>query len=103
MKEDYEKNGKAKANFILRSQDKFKTAMLFLTPLNEDNGLIEDLKTSKIKTPPKDSIYIDIVQPSEIPDANMFFAMKNAGFTQIPVYVDKETQELGQLLNIFNK
>ena len=102
-KEDYERHGKLKSTFLLKSCNRMKTAMLYLSPLNEDEDLIENLKKNKIKNLPKDSISIDIVKPENDPDINTFFAMVDAGFSEIPVYVDKETQELGHLLGLFHK
>ena len=35
-------------------------------------------------------------------DSSMYFALKDAGLTKIPVYVDKETFKIGEMLDIFS-
>ncbi len=87
---------------ILSSQDKFSASSLYL---NSAEGVEETLKY--IDKYGKDSLnlnslFINFNQETDEPDHCMYFAMKEAGMKQIPVYVDIDTYRLGDALGLFD-
>ena len=51
----------------------------------------------------KDQIIIDFAQRTSDPDHCVFFALKDAGFENIPVYVNDDTYKLANALGLIEE
>ncbi|MBQ9246148.1 hypothetical protein IJ182_07775 [bacterium] len=80
----YETKGKKENDYMLNSADPIPASTLkIIKP--EDN---------------KDSVKIEFVQQTEAPDDCMYFAMKDAGMKDIPVYMDNNSYKIANKLGI---
>ncbi len=103
-KKTYEKYYEDEADKMIRGGEHFPATTLYLKYIN-DSGSIEDFKDYISKYGKnglsRGSLIVDFVQKTTEPDHCVYFALRNAGIRNIPVYVNNETYEIGHALGLF--
>lgn len=99
-KSDYNKYFQDKLDFMLKSGNEIPATTLYITPWSTKEEALDYIKNWGSSNLNDDSISVDFNQRTDDPDHCMYFAMKNAGMTSIPVYVNNDTYELGKALGI---
>lgn len=97
---DYEKYYKEKTNFMLKSADMISAPSLYINSKIGKKQMLEYIDSYGVKNLNDDSLIIDLSQRTLDPEHCLYFAMKDAGLKQIPVYVNKDTYELGKALGL---
>lgn len=97
---DYHKYYSDDANFILKSGDAIPATTLYLTPLMGNEDMLDYIARFGAENINEDSIMVDFAQKTDDPDHCMFFAMKEAGMKEIPVYMNNYGKQLAQELGI---
>lgn len=99
-KSDYKKYFQDKLDFMLKSGDELPATTLYLTPINTKEDMLEYINKWGSDNLNDDSLFIDFSQRTDDPDHCMYFAMKDAGMTSIPVYVNKDSYDIGKALGL---
>ena len=102
----YEKYYEDETDKIVRSGMRFPTTTLYLKYIN-DSGTVEDFKDYISKYGKsglnRDSLIVDFDQRTTEPDHCIYFALRDLGVKNIPVYVNDETYEIGHALGLFKE
>jgi hypothetical protein len=94
----YKKGDRKEALSMLKSLNKFPASTLHITTWYNPEETREKIKSSgKVQN---DSIVFNFEKTTEKPDNLMYFAMKEAGLKDIPVYMDDESYKTAQALGI---
>ena len=97
---NYKKFFKDKTDFMIKSGDKIPATTLYISPYSGKENMIEYINRYGVENLNPDMMSIDFSQRTNDPDHCMFFAMIDAGLTEIPVYVNDESYETGKALGI---
>ena len=100
---DYNKYYKDDTDFILKSGDYIMAPTMYITPTcrkEEFSKYIEAFGADKLN--PK-TVFFDLDQRTDSPDHCMFFAMKDAGMKDIPVYLNKNSYDVAKELGLLVK
>lgn len=100
-KSDYNKYYRDRLDFMIKSGDEIPASTLYITPWNGTKDALDYMEKYGSENLNKNSISFDLNQTTDSPDHCMYFAMKDAGMTAVPVYVDKDTYQLGLAMNLF--
>lgn len=97
---DYNKFYRDQLDFMLKSEEEIPAATLYITPWSSKEDALDYISKWGSENLNDNSVNIDLSQRTNAPDHCMYFAMKDAGMTSIPVYVDNDTYELGQAMGL---
>ena len=100
-KNDYEKYYSDSVNVMLRSGDKIPASSLAIYNLSGNQDLKYYVESFGADNLNKEQLIIGFNQKTDDPDHCIYFALKDMGFDNIPVYVDDETYEAGRILGLF--
>ncbi len=98
---DYKTYYKDNTDFMLKSGDEIPATTLYLNPFMGSEKALEYLKRFGEDTMNRDSMSVDFSQRTDDPDHCMFFAMIDAGLSEVPVYVDKDSYAVGKAMGLF--
>ena len=87
---------------ILSSPNSFSASSLYLNSAEGVEKTLEYIDKFGKDSLNLNSLFINFNQETDEPDHCMYFAMKEAGMKQIPVYVDIDTYRLGDALGLFD-
>ena len=97
---DYKKYYSPRTNFMLKRGSEIPATSVYINPVSGKDNMIEYIEHfGKDKINPS-SIFIDFEQRTNDPDHCMYFAMRDAGMTEIPVYMDQDSYEVANALGI---
>ena len=101
---DYYEKYMDSVDYIIKSGDEIPATTLCITPKNNFNrenaiSFIKNYGTSKLPCMAE----MDFLQETDTPSHCMITAFKNLGMRNIPLYVDKNTYQIGQILGLFKK
>ena len=94
IKANYNKEHKKQARFMILSGEKIPASSLFISDLASPNDKNAD------GTVAQNSLSISILKQTDMPDHCMYFAMRDAGMTEIPVYMNEKSYKLAAELGI---
>ncbi len=102
-KRDYENYYKENVDFMLKSGERFPTTTLHInSTLGANNdallNYIERYGAQKLNP---EQIRIDFCQHTDEPDHCVYFALRDLGMKNVPVYVDSDTFQVGSALGLF--
>lgn len=97
---NYKKFFKDKTDFMIKSGDKIPATTLYISPYNGKDNMVQYIDRFGVENLNPDMMSIDFSQRTIDPDHCMFFAMIDAGLTEIPVYVNDESYETGKALGV---
>lgn len=100
---EYGRYFEEQTNFMLKSGNKFPASTLYINPMMSKEDAIEYAEKYGAENFNKNSLHIDFAQHTNDPDHCTFFAMKEAGLKNIPVYMNKESYELAEALGLLAK
>ncbi len=101
-KADYTENHKKETQFMLKSGDMIPASTLYITTWYPPEDVLPQIKETGIID--ENSIVFNFEQKSsDVPDHCMYFAMKQAGLKNIPVYLDAESYKAADALGIIKK
>ena len=94
----YKKAARKEALGMLKSLNKFPASTLYITTWENPDDTRNKIKSSgKVEN---DSIVFNFEKTTDKPDNLIYFAMKEAGMKDIPVYMDEESYKTAQALGI---
>lgn len=100
---DYIRYYSPRTNFMLKSGNEIPATSVYINPVSGKDSMIEYIEHfGKDKINPS-SIFIGFEQKTNDPDHCMYFAMKDAGMKEIPVYMDQDSYELANALGIVKR
>ncbi|MBQ3641846.1 hypothetical protein II906_07995 [bacterium] len=99
-KEEYEQYQEKSVDFMIKSGEEFPLTSLYISPLLASPKItINMLQKYGRKYIPHDYISMAFVREKDnVPDHCTYFGLKDLGYKKIPVYVDKDTYEMGKAL-----
>lgn len=97
---DYRTYYKKKLDFMLKSGNEIPASTLYLTPISGKKEMLDYINVFGAENINPESLMVDFSKRTSEPDHLMFFAMADAGLTEIPVYVDDDSYEIGKALGI---
>ncbi len=101
---DYKQYYDKQVDFMLKSGNDIQTSTLYINP---NGSQVEDtldyISKYGADNLNKDQIIIDFAQRTSDPDHCVFFALKDAGFENIPVYVNDDTYKLANALGLIEE
>ena len=97
---DYNKYYKEDTNFMLKSGDVIVAPTLYITPASDKKSLTDYINVFGANNLNPNSIYFDLSQRSDYPDHCMFFAMKDTGMKNIPVYLNQDSYDIAKELGL---
>lgn len=97
---DYQKFFKKRTDFMLKSADRIPAPTLYILPTMGHKNALEYIRTYGSDKLNENSVITDLSQRTEDPDHCLYFAMKDLGMKQIPVYVNRDTYEIGKALGL---
>ena len=90
---------------MLKKGDEFPTTSLYIS-YQTGSGKVEDaveyIKKWGVENLNAGQFFIGFGQRTNSPDHCVYFALRNAGMKNVPVYVDEATLKLGLALGILN-
>ena len=100
---DYKKYYLSDTDFMLKSGDEIPASTLYINPEMGKDNMLEYIKRFGKERINPDSIYINFSQRTDKPDHCVFFAMKDRGMTEIPVYMNQDSYEVANALGIVKR
>jgi len=101
-KKDYDNYYKDSVENLIKSGDKLSATSLHIIPTGESaEDTVNYVKTFGADRLNDGQLSIIFNQRTDDPDHCMYFGLKDLGFDKVPVYVDKETFEIGKALELF--
>ncbi len=97
---DYKKYFKKETDNIIRSADPIPAPTLYINSHVNKDQTLSYIKKYGLKDLDEKFLIINLAQRTYKPEHCLYFAMRDAGVTQIPVYVDDYTYEMGRALKI---
>lgn len=95
---DYKKYYKEDTDFMLKSGDIIIAPTLYITPSGDKKSFVEYLRVFGTNHLNPDSVSFNLNQRTNSPDHCMYFAMKDAGMKDIPVYMDDDSFDIAKEL-----
>ncbi len=95
VKAEYNKTHKKQAKFIILSGEGIPASTLYIS-----DSLSSAIKRNENDTTAENSLSINILKQTDMPDHCMYFAMRDAGMTEIPVYMNENSYKLAAELGI---
>jgi len=100
-KYDYEEYYMDKIDTMLRNCKKIPATTLVINNLSGNEDLKDYINNYGIEYLHNGQLLTCFNQKTDNPDHCIYFALKDMGVEDIPVYVDKESYEAGRLLGLF--
>lgn len=97
---EYDRYFEDQANFMLKSGDKFPASTLYISSSMSNEDAIEYANLYGAENFNEGSLQFNFAQRTNDPDHCTYFAMKEAGIKNIPVYMNDKTLELAKTLGI---
>lgn len=97
---DYNKFYKEDTDFMLKSGDVIIAPTLYITPSDNKDALTEYVNVFGSDNLNPGAVFFDLGQRSDYPDHCMYFAFKDAGMKNIPVYLDKDSYDVAKVLGL---
>lgn len=97
---DYNKYFHNNVHIMLKKGEKFPTSTLYISADDTENAIRYINKFGADNLNNK-QLFIDFSQRTNMPDHCVYFALRNAGIKEVPVYVDESTLKIGEALGIF--
>ena len=97
---DYKKYYKEDVNFMLKSGDMVIAPTLYITPSGDKESFIEYVNIFGANHLNPNTVFFDLDQRTDNPDHCMYFAMKDAGMKDIPVYLNKDSYDVAKTLGL---
>ena len=89
-------------DYMLKSGAEIPATTLSIRPVSSSNDdLIKYINRFGVENLNSEQIFVDFNQETDNPDHCVYFALRDLGFENVPVYVDSETLQLGEKLGIF--
>ena len=91
-----------KVDFMLKTKDEIPATTLWISPYAASvDSTIDYIERYGVEGLNKEQLFVEFNQADyDVPDHCMFFALKNMGIKEVPVYVNKETYRLANALGI---
>ncbi len=97
---DYQNYYKEQTDIMLKNGNPISAPTLYINSYNSKEEMLEYINKFGSDNLNENSLFIDLAQTTSDPEHCLYFAMKDLGFEQIPVYVNKDSYEMGQALGI---
>ena len=102
-KESYENYYKKTTQGMIESEDSLPASTLYIHSFEKHNkDLMEYIDRFGAENLNTDSVFVDFGQKTNTPDHCMYFALKNLGMNEIPVYVDADTKKAAEALGLLD-
>ena len=98
---DYDKYYSDKIDTMLKSGDKIPATTLVIQNHSGNENLSRYVNKFGVNNLNDGQLFIDFNQKTNSPDHCVYFALKDMGINKIPVYVDKQSFEAGNILGLF--
>lgn len=102
-KSDYEKYFSNSTDAMIESGDEFPATTLAITAIGGNEDLKRYVDYYGVDYLNDEQIAIDFCQKTDKPDHCSYFALKELGLKNIPVYVNKDTLEAGKIMGLFEE
>lgn len=100
--ENYNDYFKDSVDLMIKSGDKIPATTLHINPTGESvEDSVDYIHKFGADRLNDDQLILMFNQSTDDPDHCMFFGMKDLGMDKVPVYVNKDTYELGSALGLF--
>lgn len=99
-KRDYTRYYHDKIHVMLKKGEKFPTSTLYISADNPDSA-VSYIKKFGADLLNDNQLFIGFTQRTLQPEHCVYFALRNSGMKNVPVYVDATTHKIGEALGIF--
>lgn len=100
--DNYNNYYKDRVNSLIKSGDKIPATTLYINPAGDSvEGSIDYINNFGTDRLNDNQFVLMFNQSTDEPDHCMFFGMKDLGMDKVPVYVNKDTYQLGHALGLF--
>lgn len=101
-KSDYNQCFREKVGIMFRNGEKIPATTLYIYNPSGNDDLRHYVKRFDVNHMNDKQIFVDFVQKTDDPDHCTYFALKEMGMDKIPVYVDNQSYEAGNILGLFS-
>lgn len=101
-KKDYNNYYKEDVDLMIKSADSFPATTLYIIPNDSSKeDMLNYIKHFGAENLNDDMISLLFSQRTDEPDNCVYFGLKDLGMDKIPVYVDKDSYDIGKALKLF--
>ena len=89
-------------DYMLKSGERFPATTLLIQPISSTKeSVMEYIEAFGAQNMLDNQVFVDFLQQTSEPDHCVYFALRDMGVKNIPVYVDYDTYELGNAIGLF--
>ncbi|MBO5948622.1 hypothetical protein J6Q66_07290 [bacterium] len=100
---EYDRYFEDATNFMLKKGSKFPATTMYITTSMDKEDAILYKQMNGVENFNKNSIQFNFAQRTNDPDHCVYFAMKEAGIKNIPVYMSQDTYDLAKAFEIIEE
>lgn len=100
---EYDRYFEDSTNFMLKKGSKFPATTLYISSPMEKEDILFYAKVNGPENFNKDSLQFNFAQRTNDPDHCVYFALKEAGIKNIPVYMSQDTYDLAKILELIEE
>jgi len=90
-----------KIDYMLKNGNPIQTSTLYITPSSSVKDTVNYINRFGANNLNEGQLFFDFNQTTDDPDHCMYFALRDLGMKNVPVYVNPDTYAIGNALGIF--